>query len=296
MSTGATSSWRSSASSRSSRSSSGPERGRRVDHDVDEEIAAAAAADMRDTPAAQPENPTGLRAPSGSQDPRPRRGSDTDRCAPSPACVTGTCSSWTRSSPSRSNRPCGRSRVPARTGLRAARRGARPRRTRSGAASSPCRLPPGCRPCSVFSSMRRPSPRQSGHGCAITSPRPPHTWHGPAVTICPRIDWRTWRTCPAPPHWAHVCADWSPAPRRWPRTWRTRPRYGRRPPPSSRTPHARIPDPLGPQDQHPVSGRPCLPGRRPRRRTRRRCHRARRRRSRTDRRHPWPAPSGPNWS
>ena len=40
----------------------------------------------------------------------------------------------------------------------------------------------------------------------MTWPRPRHTGHGPAVTIWPRIDWRTWRTWPAPPHSGQVSA------------------------------------------------------------------------------------------
>ena len=43
-----------------------------------------------------------------------------------------------------------------------------------------------------------PSPPQFVHGFGIRCPVPPHATHGTAVTSCPRIDRRTWRTSPAP--------------------------------------------------------------------------------------------------
>src|SRR5205085_674633 len=63
------------------------------------------------------------------------------------------------------------------------------------------------------SSLRRPSPRQSGQGVAITVPRPPHTLHGELVTIWPRMLWRTRRTSPEPPQFVQrVGAEPSAAP------------------------------------------------------------------------------------
>src|SRR5438045_6490027 len=40
----------------------------------------------------------------------------------------------------------------------------------------------------------------------MISPVPPQRLHADAVTICPRIDWRTRRTCPVPLHSVHCTA------------------------------------------------------------------------------------------
>ena len=71
---------------------------------------------------------------------------------------------------------------------------------------APSSTPEGISTVKVRSSSLLPSPRQSGHGEAMTSPRPLQRPHGVAVTIWPSIDWRTRWIWPEPRHSGQVLA------------------------------------------------------------------------------------------
>ncbi len=62
----------------------------------------------------------------------------------------------------------------------------------------PSSTPAGTSTVKVLSSMRRPSPRQSGQGCGIISPVPPQREQATLVTTWPSSDWRTRRSSPVP--------------------------------------------------------------------------------------------------
>ena len=98
----------------------------------------------------------------------------------------------------------GRRRRGGRTATRSARPAGPRRRVRPAGASSRARRPPGTSTVKVFSSIRRPSPRQSGHGCGIMSPVPAHREQATLVTTCPSSDWRTRRSSPVPWQSVHV--------------------------------------------------------------------------------------------
>ena len=121
---------------------------------------------------------------------------------PAPRCPArpgprSTVSVVCRSSPWRSKRgsgvtarctksePLGPPRCPA--APRSARRSVEPSST-----------PAGTSTVKVVSSMRRPSPRHSGHGCGIISPEPEQREQATLVTTWPSSDWRTRRSSPVP--------------------------------------------------------------------------------------------------
>src|SRR5215218_1923183 len=119
--------------------------------------------------------------------------------APSAACVNETLRTCTRSLPSRSNSGCGA------TAIVTYRSPAMPPRGAAGPRSGSRSRCPLSTPAGTSTSMRRsactrPSPRQSRHGERMRLPVASQAGHGDAVTIWPRIERRTWRTSPVPPH------------------------------------------------------------------------------------------------
>jgi hypothetical protein len=71
----------------------------------------------------------------------------------------------------------------------------------------PSSTPAGTCTLKVVVTLRRPSPRQSAQGDSMMVPTPAQRGHTVAVTIWPRIELRTRRTSPAPPHSGHVVGD-----------------------------------------------------------------------------------------
>ncbi len=130
----------------------------------------------------------------------------TSSWVPSAAWATPTCRVACRSSPARSNRlsgvterwtnsePLGPPRGPA--GPRSASRRVEPSSTPAGTSTTKLR-----------SSIRRPSPRQAGHGSGMVCPSPWHRPQATAVTTWPSRDWRMRRISPVPRQSGHSVGE-----------------------------------------------------------------------------------------
>ena len=71
----------------------------------------------------------------------------------------------------------------------------------------PSSTPGGIRTWIVRSARVLPCPPQPAQASVIRLPVPPHVPQGEAVTIWPRIDWRTRWVCPVPEQVSHICGS-----------------------------------------------------------------------------------------